>query len=121
MPTLIPFNLEAAKAGAPLITRDGRPVKFIAHVPEVSNEECKVIVLINGKCRCDHFAESGKWVTCSESDVDLFMAPVTHKRWLNIYPDARTVLWALKEDADINADDDRIACIQITFTEGEGV
>lgn len=29
-----PFDLEAAKAGAPLVTRDGRKARFVAHVPE---------------------------------------------------------------------------------------
>ena len=29
-----PFDLEAAKRGEPIQCRDGRPVKFIGHVPE---------------------------------------------------------------------------------------
>ena len=42
-----PFDLEAAKAGAPIVTRDGRPAKFIAHVAEVHPNH-RLLVLIDG-------------------------------------------------------------------------
>ena len=41
-----PFNLEAAKAGAPLVTRDGRPAKFIAHVAEAHPSQRLLVPLV---------------------------------------------------------------------------
>lgn len=41
-----PFNLEGAKAGKPIATRDGRPVKFITCLEEDINYP--VVVLISG-------------------------------------------------------------------------
>ena len=48
-----PFDLEAAKAGAPIVTRDGRPAKFIAHVAEAHPSQ-RLLVLIDG----DEYARS---------------------------------------------------------------
>lgn len=49
------------------------------------------------------------------------MAPVTHERWVNIYPDDVVSINPSKEQADHRADPYRIACIKITYTEGEGL
>lgn len=62
-----PFNLEAAKRGEPIITRDGRKAKFVAYVPE-AEEFQQVLVLI----------DSHIWSCNSKGEafaVDLCMAP----------------------------------------------
>ena len=47
-----PFDLEAAKAGAPIVTRDGRSAKFIAHVAEARNKYQDALVkLANGETK----------------------------------------------------------------------
>lgn len=46
---LRPFDLDAAKRGEPICTRDGSPAKFIAHVPEATPIFDRVIVLCVGK------------------------------------------------------------------------
>lgn len=86
------FNLEEAKAGAPIQTRDGRPAKFIAHVPEAV-DDCKIVVLIEG---------------------------IIHG-WLNVYEDGNNTSYLTKEEADKHARVIRIACIPIEFVEGEGL
>ena len=53
-----PFDLEAAKAGAPIVTRDGRPAKFIAHVAEAHPSQ-RLLVLIDGTVHTKF--ESGKY------------------------------------------------------------
>lgn len=77
-----PFNLEEAKAGHPLITRDGRPAKFVAHVPEAKDSQ-HVIVMIDRTV----VAMYGYGGTCphatlrEQHDSDLFMAPRTIVKW----------------------------------------
>ena len=79
-----PFDLEAAKAGAPLVTRDGRPAKFIAHVGEAHPSQ-RLLVLIDGVVLTKF--ENGKYASSPAhvSDNDLFMAPKTRTVWLNLY------------------------------------
>lgn len=72
-----PFDLEKAKAGAPLVTRDGRAAKFIAHVPEVEG----VLILV-GK-GVYQAKEDGCLFGYSSNDLDLFLAdpPKVKKEW----------------------------------------
>ena len=79
-----PFNLEAAKAGAPLVTRDGRPAKFIAHVGEAQPSQ-RLVVLIDGGVYTKF--ESGGYSKnpAHVSSYDLFMAPVKRTVWVNLY------------------------------------
>lgn len=74
MPDYKPFDLEAAKKGAPIITRVGRAAKFIAHVPQC-REDARVIVLIEGDRMCYSFCENGHFLSrYEECGDDLFMA-----------------------------------------------
>ena len=81
-----PFDLEAAKAGTPIVTRDGRPAKFIAHVAEAHPSQ-RLVVLIDGVVRMSW--EDGKYLgrgnPAHVSDNDLFMAPVKRTVWINLY------------------------------------
>lgn len=79
-----PFNLEAAKAGAPLVARDGRPAKFIAHVAEAHPSQ-RLLVLIDGAVHTKF--ENGKHASRPTHiyDSDLFMAPVKRTVWANFY------------------------------------
>ena len=95
-----PFDLEAAKAGAPLVTRDGQPAKFIAHVAEAHPSQ-RLLVLIDGAVHAKF--ESGKHAS-SQNNVfksDLFMAPVKRTVWANLY-EHRTAVW---HDTEKEADD----------------
>lgn len=83
-----PFNLAAAKNGAPIITRDGRPAKFIGHFPE--NVADQRICCIIGNCIKAH-TESGKWWDHDmESDLDLFMATTKKEGWMPLYHSSMT-------------------------------
>lgn len=67
-----PFDLEAAKRGEPIVTRDGRKAKFIAHVPEAS-EGFRVVAFIAEEPSCSSYAENGQYVAALQSSCDLFM------------------------------------------------
>lgn len=101
-----PFDLEAAKRGEPIITRDGRAAKFIAHVPEAA-EGSRVLVLINSGI--PHHHENGSYFQEFGHPMDLFMAPKRRTVWVNLYPGTRDACWHESEDAaNENASDDRI-------------
>ena len=68
-----PFDLKAAIAGAPVVTRAGNPVVFGAHNPH-ARESCRVMVWIDGSALA--YPENGIIVRGEENADDLFMAPV---------------------------------------------
>lgn len=55
-----PFNLEAAKNGAPIITRNGRPAKFVGHFPE-NAEDQRVAFVCEGWIPLYRSSTSGKF------------------------------------------------------------
>jgi len=93
-----PFNLEAAKAGAPVVRRDGLPVKFIAHVPTANRPTDRVIFLRDGNIfTC---TESGRVAGSCESAGDLFMAPVKRIVWVNLFYGGGAYHYETKDLAD---------------------
>ena len=101
-----PFDLEAAKAGAPMVTRDGRPAKFIAHVEEAHPNQ-RLLVLI-GEHVCKNFEDGGYMPPDNESDYDLFMAPVKRTVWVNLYESGVARFHDTESDAEDFAREDRL-------------
>lgn len=78
-----PFDLKAAKAGAPIVTRDGTPAKFIANVPE-ARHSFQVLCLVRDTVFS--YAPDGQYDPLrGESMLDLFMASRTRTVWVNLY------------------------------------
>lgn len=98
-----PFDLEAAKRGEPIQTREGTPVKFIAHVPE-ADQSRRVVVLIGGEIVC--FDGNGSHAGVFETELDLFMAPRKRTVWINLYRNSEgryaSHTYSKKEFADEN-------------------
>ena len=87
-----PFNLEEAKAGKPVVTRDGRPVRILAF--DKKGEYC-IVTLIN-YCRSDDvvvYREDGKASANFDSEYDLFMKSEKKEGWINLYRDNRGVVF----------------------------
>ena len=91
---LKPFSLEAAKAGKPVCTRDGRKARIIcfdrrtdrpivALIERDNHEEILQCCFDNGRCCCD--------IT---SDHDLMMLPEKKDGWINIYNADTTFYYA---------------------------
>jgi hypothetical protein len=85
---LKPFDLEKAKQGAEVVTRDGKPARIICwdrkgkHYPivalvEEANVEEEVIVT--------YTARGTSHTNGEEYAYDLFMAPTTVEKWVNVY------------------------------------
>lgn len=69
-----PFNLEAAKEGAPLRTRDGRPATLI-HVIADKHVEYPVIAVVDDEPAS--YSEKGCSIIRMESDSDLFIVDLS--------------------------------------------
>lgn len=102
-----PFDLEAAKRGEPIVTLDGSPVKFIAHVPE-ANIYSRLVVMLNGGI--ESYCVDGSYRPSCKSTCDLFMAPRKRTVWINPYADGicDKYLYATEDDADNAQGDGRI-------------
>ena len=112
-PTLapLPFDLEAAKAGAPLVTRGGRKARFLAHVPEAC-QSAKLIAMIEGAATACCFHENGRITTLFDDKRDLFMAPKPKRTvWVNIYPS--TNQYETEAEAISMGDHRRIATVPV--------
>lgn len=78
-----PFDLKKAKAGYPIVTRDGRGAKFIAYLPECG-EEFRVVALISGDESITTFSSGGRLVIAVESPEDLFLATTKTTWWMGV-------------------------------------
>ena len=90
------FNLEAAKRGEPIQTRDGQSAKFVAHVPEACPSE-KIVVLVGRHVWT--YRESGAWFENGDVGPDLLMAPKKRTVWVNFYKTG----WASHHDSEHSA------------------
>lgn len=77
-----PFNLEAALAGAPVVTRDGIVVEDM-HYFSGSRAAYPLHALCDG-CILT-FTREGKFTTNRDHNNDLFMAPTKKQGWVNLY------------------------------------
>lgn len=80
-----PFDLEAAKRGEPIMTRDGGRAVFIGMAPEDFGVDQPVVAWVEGFEEPGKHFTDGRYYKNEESDIDLFMAPRKHKRWLIVY------------------------------------
>lgn len=93
-----PFNLEAALAGEPVVTRDGRDVTNLAYFPNVCSEH-KIAGVLE-EC-IETFTEEGFFLDFNEeSESDLFMKPKKRTVWVNLYIDGSYFKHETQELAD---------------------
>lgn len=115
---LKPFDLEAALAGAKVVTRDGRKASEIV-VFRTADTQYPVSTVIHGTIYSHSI--DGLYFGRANSDLDLFIAPKTHYGWLNIYRNDKTqscgMLHMSREEADDNECENRVACIRIEWEE----
>lgn len=112
-----PFDVEAALKGAKVVTEDGEEVTQLTRFHGVTGRYALAGV-IRGSIRT--WTEKGQYGR--DGLLDLFMAPVKHQVWLNIYPNSKsTGSHATREDADRIAASSRIACVCIEYEDGEGL
>lgn len=106
----------------PVQTRDGRQVRIlctdmIGTFPMVG--------LIKGHCGDEDVAmwtSDGKYRLFDDCEHDLMNVPEKHSVWINFYKSGMRYGWhTSKEMADRQAGEDRIACVNVVFNDGDGL
>ena len=81
-----PFDIELAKAGHPVCTRDGRAVRILCY--DRKNTKYPIVTLIDrGEYEniCSYTIEGKFGNNQEEVGNNLFMSPVKKEGWINIY------------------------------------
>ena len=81
------FNIEEAKAGKPVCTRDGRKARIICFDRANSKPILALIASTDGKGEdvFDYFVSGKRIANALESDLDLMMLPEKKEGWVNVY------------------------------------
>lgn len=122
-----PFNLEEAKAGKPVQTIAGKPVRIICF-DKVGTDQRPIIALATCKDEYGEFellvhAATDGTVLCGNM-YDLRMAPVKREAWVNLYQSRGletvrrgVMLYPTKEEAQLCAQSDVVATAHIEWEE----
>ena len=80
-----PFDLEAAKAGAKVMTQDGQPVTIIKFdVKHPIYPLCGIVVNPEGEEEVWVYTKCGKVIQGIHSEMNLVMAPEIHTGYINL-------------------------------------
>lgn len=80
-----PFDLEAAKRGAAVCTRNGRPVRIICF--DRKDDLLHIVALLEGKNGeiCATYPNNGRLCGKINTPGDLMMVAAKHEGWVNVY------------------------------------
>lgn len=88
-PLLKEFDLEAAKAGKPVCTRDGRKARVICFDRDAASYNIVALTeyknFPNKEEEIKVYNNNGKYISGEENDLDLMMLPEKKEGWVNIY------------------------------------
>lgn len=95
---LKPFNLEAAKEGNPVCTRDGRKVRIICFDRDW---DTNIVALVAGPLgeEVHYYWSNGKVDYDEQNDDDLMMLPEKKEGWVNVYSNCLGGPYESKENA----------------------
>lgn len=101
---LKPFDLEAAKAGKPVCTRDGRKARIISC--SLRNKNFPIAAIVEDEEENVYQFEANG--VCDEHDenLDLMMLPEKKEGWINVKKDAG--LFKSREEAERNCTEDYV-------------
>lgn len=108
-----PFDLEAAKAGEPVCTRDGREARIICF-DRIGN--LPIVALVKNGEHEDvyYYHNNGKDNKSNEEkDYDLLMKPIIKTGWINIHKE--NGLYKTEEDAINNRPNDDFVAVKVEF------
>jgi len=120
---LKPFDLEAAKAGKPVCTRDGRKARIICFDMNSFNNHIIVALITekNGTESISSYTSEGKWKE-TETENDLMMLSEKKEGWVNIDKGGSGKIavsspYSTKEEAIHNDNETTIDTIKICWEE----
>ena len=82
---LKPFDLDAAKSGKPVCTRDGRRARIICF--DCKDETFQIVALVSGSLGKEEIISYDKagYSTTRDRDEMLMMLPEKKRGWVNVY------------------------------------
>lgn len=105
----------------PVQTRNGRPARIVSTSLRGPYPIAAIVSLEGGHEAVISLTPEGRFtVGDGECAFDLVNVPETHTFWLNIYEN-RMFRHPSRGRANLLAEADRIACVEVTYTEGEGL
>jgi hypothetical protein len=119
------FNLEKAKAGKPVCTRDGRNARIICFDAKRGNYPIVALIDDKGVEYVSYFSLDGKYDNGVDSN-DLFMASEKHEGWANILVGSAcksdlnryfSGIFTTKEEAQRYNTDNIVDCVKIEWEE----
>ncbi|HIY88172.1 MAG TPA: hypothetical protein H9824_05655 [Candidatus Bacteroides pullicola] len=81
---LKPFDLEAARSGKPVCTRDGRKARIICFDAKDITPIIALVLGKNSREEVQYYDRCGRIKEGKESPADLMMLPEKHEGWINI-------------------------------------
>ena len=119
--TLKEFDLEAAKAGKPVCTRDGRKARIICFDAKRKDEK-SIIALVPSKDFLGFedliaYTNNGNYHGGHENDGDLMMLPEKKEGWVNVYSNRLGGPYESKEYALKLKMEDCIDTVKINWSE----
>lgn len=118
-----PFDIELAKAGHPVCTRDGRPVRILCY-DFITQEDNPIIGLVRLSEKQEgtvYYRRNGRFEAWGGGDhaLDLMMATEKKDGWINIYEGGIvSSIYATEKIALFNKIEDRyITTIKIEWEE----
>ena len=82
---LKPFNLEKAKQGKPVCTRDGRNVRIVCFDAKCDLPIIALVTNIGGSESLMRYYSNGNFTNLNETGCDLMMLPDKKVGWVNVY------------------------------------
>ena len=117
---LKPFDLQAAKSGKPVCTRDGRKARIICFDAKSSLPLIALITQPDGSESLARYYDNGRFTNLNETGCDLMMLPEKKEGWVNVYKSGLldTKAYNTKKEAfDKASPRDYIDTIKITWEE----
>ena len=119
---LKPFDLQKAKQGKPVCTRDGRKARIICFDRDW---DMHIVALVAGSLgeEVNYYLSNGKVDCDKQNDDDLMMLPEKKEGWVNVYKECdgerveRFVYKTEKEAFDNAEPDNYIATVKIEWEE----
>lgn len=101
---LKPFDLEAAKAGKPVCTRDGRKARIISC--SLRNKNFPIAAIVEDEEENVYQFEANGVCDGHDENLDLMMLPEKRSGWINVKKDAG--LFKSREEAERNCTEDYV-------------
>ena len=111
---LKPFDLQAAKSGKPVCTRDGRKARIICFDAKCTLPIIALVTNTGGNESLIRYYSNGSFTNLNEAGCDLMMLPEKKEGWVNV---SKFSIYASKEEALSHKTYDIISTVKVEWYE----